>query len=179
MGIAGWIADFSRRLGQLENIANLDSLNNLEVWLGGLFFPEAYITATRQAVAQRKKWSLETLHMRLDVERVNDPSGFIVEGLYIQLIRPLTCTEHAIGLALEGASWMTDQLALNDGETVRLNPSQVRWVQSEDSPQEGYANLPVYLNSDRSDVLFTVDLPFDPKAGALVSMRAVCLTAGG
>jgi dynein heavy chain 1, cytosolic len=40
-----------------------------------------------------------------------------------------------------------------------------------------FANLPVYLNSDRSDVLFTVDLPFDNGAGSLVSTRAVCLTA--
>ncbi|KAH8834765.1 dynein heavy chain protein 1 [Flagelloscypha sp. PMI_526] len=162
MGVGGWIPDFSRRLKQLENIAGLDNVNNLEVWLGGLFFPEAYITATRQAVAQRKRWSLETLHMRLDIERVNDPSGFIVDGL-----------------ALEGASWASDQLVLSNGETVRLNPSQVRWVQSDEALPDGYVNLPVYLNSDRSDVLFTVDLPFDPNAGALVSMRAVCLTAGG
>lgn len=42
-----------------------------------------------------------------------------------------------------------------------------------------FANLPVYLNNDRSDVLFTVDLPFDKGAGSLVSTRAVCLTASG
>ena len=71
MAVSGWIADFSRRLNQLATIATLDSLNNIEVWLGGLFFPEAYITATRQAVAHRKKWSLETLRLRLDIERVN------------------------------------------------------------------------------------------------------------
>ena len=28
-------------------------------------------------------------------------------------------------------------------------------------------------------VVFTVDLPFDSAAGALVATRAVCLTAGG
>ncbi|KAJ7275553.1 dynein heavy chain domain-containing protein [Mycena haematopus] len=67
MAVSGWIADLSRRLAQLDSIAGLDNLNNVEVWLGGLFFPEAYITATRQAVAHRKKWSLETLHLRLDM----------------------------------------------------------------------------------------------------------------
>ena len=81
------------------------------------------------------------------------------------------------GLALEGASWMDDQLVLNDGETVKLNPSQIRWVQSDEASKG--VNLPVYLNSDRADVLFTVNLPFDRNAGSLVSMRAVCLTAGG
>jgi dynein heavy chain 1 len=83
------------------------------------------------------------------------------------------------GLALEGASWATDRLALNDGETVRLNPSQIRWVQSDESPAYNLVNLPVYLNNDRSDVLFTVDLPFDGSTHSLVAMRAVCLTAGG
>ena len=42
----------------------------------------------------------------------------------------------------------------------------------------GMVNLPVYLNSDRSDVLFTVDLLFDSAAGSLVATRAVCLSAG-
>jgi hypothetical protein len=80
MAVSGWIVDLARRLVQLNHIASLDNLNNLEVWLGGLFFPEAYITATRQAVAHRKKWSLETLHLRLDIERVNDPNSFVVDG---------------------------------------------------------------------------------------------------
>ncbi len=80
MGVSGWIADFARRLQQLDHVASVDNLSNAEVWLGGLFFPEAYVTATRQAVAHRKKWSLETLHLRLDLERVNDPEAFIVDG---------------------------------------------------------------------------------------------------
>ncbi|KAH9075718.1 dynein heavy chain protein 1 [Lactarius deliciosus] len=109
MSVTEWIPDFARRLDQLDSLAEVDNLANIEVWLGGLFFPEAYITATRQAVAHRKKWSLETLYLRLDLERVNDPSAFIVDGL-----------------VLEGASWVDDQLVLNQGESARLNPSQVR-----------------------------------------------------
>ncbi|KAI0762764.1 dynein heavy chain protein 1 [Fomes fomentarius] len=161
MGVSEWISNFARRLAQLDQIAQLDNLNNVEVWLGGLFFPEAYITATRQAVAHRKRWSLETLRLELDLEKVNDPGAFIVDGL-----------------VLEGAAWAQDKLVLNDGETIRLGPSQVRWVQSEEAAPNR-VNLPVYLNGDRSDVLFTVDLPFDSSAGALVATRAVCLTAGG
>ncbi|EIN13444.1 dynein heavy chain protein 1 [Punctularia strigosozonata HHB-11173 SS5] len=163
MTVSEWIPNLARRLGQLDHIAGLENLNNLEVWLGGLFFPEAYITATRQAVAHRKKWSLETLRLYLDIEQINDPGAFIVDGL-----------------VLEGANWSTDQLVLNDGDAVRLNPSQIRWVQTgEEDPDRTVVNLPVYLNNDRSDVLFTVDLPFDGSAGSLVATRAVCLTAGG
>jgi len=162
MGVSEWISNLARRLAQLDNIASLDNLVNVEVWLGGLFFPEAYVTATRQAVAHRKRWSLETLNLRLDIEKVNDPSAFIVDGLNI-----------------EGAAWSTDELVLNDGEAVRLNPSQIRWVQADESPKQNLVRLPVYLNNDRSDVLFTVDLPFEGGSEALVAMRAVCLTASG
>ena len=35
----------------------------VEIWLGGLFTPEAYITATRQYVAQANNWSLEELYL--------------------------------------------------------------------------------------------------------------------
>ena len=182
MGVSEWIGDFARRLAQLSEIAGLDNLNNIEVWLGGLFFPEAYITATRQAVAHRKRWSLETLHLQLDIERVNDPEAFIVDGkFFISLTRrraPALISLFFAGLVLEGAAWDTDKLVLNDGETVRLGPSQIRWVQSEETAASR-VNLPVYLNSDRSDVMFTIDLPFDAAAGALVATRAVCLTAGG
>ena len=80
MGVSEWVSNFARRLAQLDTIATLDNLNNVEVWLGGLFFPEAYITATRQAVAHRKRWSLETLRLELDIEKVNDPGAFIVDG---------------------------------------------------------------------------------------------------
>lgn len=91
MAVTGWIANFARRLAQLDHIAGLDNLNNLEVWLGGLFYPEAYITATRQAVAHRKKWSLETLYLRLDLERVNDPGAFVVDGMWRFTILLRTC----------------------------------------------------------------------------------------
>jgi len=179
MSVTEWIPDFARRLAQLDSLSEKDNLGDVDVWLGGLFFPEAYITATRQAVAHRKKWSLETLHLRLDIERVNDPNAFIIDGMS----SPYTYLKLAnlfVGLVLEGASWVDDQLVLNQGESVRLNPSQVRWVQADDAdPTVTFVNLPVYLNNDRSDVLFTVDLPFDKSAGSLVSTRAVCLTASG
>lgn len=80
MSVSEWIPNFARRLAQLDHISGLRDLNNIEVWLGGLFYPEAYITATRQAVAHRKKWSLETLHLQLDLEKVNDPEAFIIDG---------------------------------------------------------------------------------------------------
>lgn len=80
MGVAQWIPDFASRLAQLEKIAQLETYIGVEVWLGGLFFPEAYVTATRQAVAQRNNWSLETLHLELVIDEPEDSSAFVVEG---------------------------------------------------------------------------------------------------
>lgn len=80
MGVAQWVPDFAARLAQLEMVAQLDSFIGVEVWLGGLFFPEAYVTATRQAVAQRNGWSLETLYLYLDIDQPDDRSAFIVKG---------------------------------------------------------------------------------------------------
>lgn len=85
------------------------------------------------------------------------------------------------GLTLEGAAWSEDHLVLNDGDAVRIGASQLRWVHdSDNATSDGkQVNLPVYLNADRSDVLFTVDLPFDGASSSLAAMRAICLTAGG
>jgi dynein heavy chain 1 len=92
MSVSEWIPDFARRLAQLDNLTETDNLADVEVWLGGLFFPEAYITATRQSVAHRKKWSLETLHLRLDIERVNDPNAFIIDGMHSPYLCQKTLT---------------------------------------------------------------------------------------
>lgn len=40
---------------------NFYFLQSFPVWLGGLLNPEAYITATRQCIAQANSWSLEEL----------------------------------------------------------------------------------------------------------------------
>lgn len=166
MAVSQWIPNLALRLEQLQRISQLHSFDDVEVWLGGLFFPEAYVTATRQAVAHRNEWSLETLHLRVDIEQTGDPGGFIIQGL-----------------VLEGAAWSDGHLKINDGAAVRLGASQVRWVQvdetslNENGPST-LINLPVYLGSDRSDILFTVDLPFEGGVGNFAAMRAVCVTAG-
>lgn len=52
--------------------------------LGGLFVPEAYITATRQYVAQANSWSLEELCLEVNVtttqNAVLDACSFGVTG---------------------------------------------------------------------------------------------------
>jgi len=52
----------------------------MTMWLGGLFIPEAFITATRQFVAHANSWSLEKLYLQVGRTRkgVN-----VVKGLML------------------------------------------------------------------------------------------------
>lgn len=82
MAVSQWIPNFNLRLGQLQRIFDLSTFTGVQVWLGGLFFPEAFVTATRQSVAHRNSWSLETLSLRVDLEAVQEPGWFMLEGMF-------------------------------------------------------------------------------------------------
>lgn len=75
-----WISDLSRRLSQLQTILQEgEDMGRKGVNLGLLFNPNAFVTATRQAVAHSKQVSLETLHLQVDLEKVGGLDAFIIE----------------------------------------------------------------------------------------------------
>jgi dynein heavy chain 1 len=79
---------------------------------------------------------------------------------------------------LVGASWTDGRLVLNDGQLVSLKASQLSWTKKDkERSRAGTVNLPVYLNGDRSEVLFAVDLETDGVAQNEAAQRGVCLTA--
>lgn len=117
MTVIQWVADFSERIKQLQQIsqgaasggakelkvlpieppelicarAPTPSLffppripQNIHVCLGSLFVPEAYITATRQYVAQANSWSLEELCLEVNVTTAQgaalDACSFGIKG---------------------------------------------------------------------------------------------------
>lgn len=115
--VTEWLEDFSRRLAQQAMVAREfgsqeedvkmnvalallsrqrddGELSQWRVWLGGLFFPSAYLTATRQAVAQAKGWSLDDLAAEVIVGALEakDDQSFIITGLTV-----------------EGATWNANQ----------------------------------------------------------------------
>ncbi|XP_055310948.1 dynein heavy chain, cytoplasmic isoform X4 [Sitodiplosis mosellana] len=148
-----WVTDFSNRIKQLQKVSELVSqagakeLQGFPVWLGGLLNPEAYITATRQCVAQANSWSLEEL--ALDVTITEGGSG----GNQKDSCFGVT------GLKLQGATCKTNQLLLNTAIMTDLPLTLLKWVKVGSSEHRtGKLNLPVYLNSTRAELLFTVDL---------------------
>lgn len=70
MGAARWVTDLIKRLTHLDGIGKAGArtgLNAPPYWLGGLFNPDAFVTATRQHVARALSCSLEELHLSLGI----------------------------------------------------------------------------------------------------------------
>ncbi|KAJ1982313.1 dynein heavy chain [Dimargaris xerosporica] len=165
-----WLGDFQQRLAQLDTIANAAKtdaagLDELPIWFGGLFYPEAYITATRQAVAQRHNWSLEQLDLELDLGSSDDVDAFKITDLRI-----------------EGGTWHANALQLSPVAT-RLPLSQIRWVHratvtadAADKPPR--TRLPVYLNADRCELLFAAPIQVCAQDQQLIAQRGVAVIAG-
>ncbi|CAG8490206.1 1623_t:CDS:10, partial [Scutellospora calospora] len=134
-----------------------DVVKVCKVWIGGLFMPEAFITATRQAVAQKHKWSLEQLILEISLNKSGDPDSFALTGL-----------------KLEGAVWDENQVSLCANPTTKLDTSQIRWVlKAKATPvTETTINLPVYLNEDRSDLLFIINTEAKASDKVKIAQRA-------
>lgn len=65
ISLTNYIIDLQHRFEQFNKLIETIDYQNSGVWFGGLLFPEAYMTATRQFVAQRNGWSLEELEIRV------------------------------------------------------------------------------------------------------------------
>jgi len=145
-----WITDFSMRVKQLQLVSQLVSqggareLQSLNVWLGGLFNPEAYVTATRQCIAQANSWSLEELELEVTIE--DDAS--LVEDRTFGLK----------GLKLQGAVCRENKLNLSSAITSDLALMRLCWSRAQPKSTAGIVTLPVYLNANRSEILLTVQL---------------------
>ncbi|VDP44612.1 unnamed protein product [Schistosoma margrebowiei] len=160
-----WINDFVSRLRQLLLVTETSSngvagLRDIQVWLGGLFMPEAYITATRQFVAQSNGWALEELY--LDVELVivekgkkppqlpsSNSGAFVVRDLWLMGAEPLNATT----------------IQLSGSISVELPVTVLKWIKLSNDERverflekEGNVRLPVYMNGSRNVVLFTLQM---------------------
>ena len=85
LAVAQFISNLASRLSEFEAIASKPDVKR-GIWLGGLFQPEAYITATRQTVAHHKGCSLEQLVLHLDLEDVHNAEGVTIEGELVPLL---------------------------------------------------------------------------------------------
>ncbi|KAH3764595.1 cytoplasmic dynein heavy chain [Pelomyxa schiedti] len=189
--LTAYFRDFSQRINQLEKLGtqwNVCAPPNggnttaqpgcsgvQEVWLGGMFLPEAFITATRQAAARAHSWSLETLI--LEASSLSTSSEASTE------LTPITAAQREgffiTGITLEGATVVNNELTMTTEVHVSLAPVHLTWkpkapstptpapapttapapatAPTSSAPPTPLLTLPVYLTETRADVLFTID----------------------
>jgi dynein heavy chain 1 len=122
--VAAWVADFGQRVKQLTKVSqavagnSAASLKTVTVWMGGLFNPEAFITATRQCVAQANSWSLEELSLDVTVADEADQPSFD------------DCSFAVEGLKLSGAVCRGNQLAVSSEISTNLHLTRLRWIRN-------------------------------------------------
>lgn len=148
MKVSNWISDLGERLNQLAHIIeNSSNLRRIPVSMGKLLNPEAYITATRQYVAQANNWSLEELELEFTI-LANDSTKSSDDGCFILL-----------DLQLEGAIASNNKLHLTAEMVTKTISASLHWSpKSKDKAKEGYISLPVYLDQTRNELLFTVEM---------------------
>eukprot|EP01088_Endostelium_zonatum_P017115 TRINITY_DN4896_c0_g2_i4.p1 TRINITY_DN4896_c0_g2~~TRINITY_DN4896_c0_g2_i4.p1 ORF type:complete len:1566 (-),score=517.57 TRINITY_DN4896_c0_g2_i4:241-4938(-) len=162
-----WIVDFSSRIRQLQKIVDNGTISNrFEIWMGGLFSPEALMTATRQAAAREQGKSVEDLHLHVKVLDGSEGTegtegGFVVKGL-----------------SLEGGGWEEGRLRVGGGELGSVL-GDVRFYWAEKKEEEGgkRVEVPVYQNGTRSNLLFSVELPGGEEVSKeMMYQRGVAIT---
>jgi dynein heavy chain 1 len=131
-----WLEDFSKRVEQLRSVPP-------RVWFGGLFFPEAYMTATRQVIAQKNSWSMDELEMVVDVGDSQKDDAFVFTGTVLQ-----------------GAAWDNNQLVVTEELSFDMPAVGIRYVHKKDFQKPpNMIPVPVYLNSTRTVIVMQVSLP--------------------
>eukprot|EP01091_Cochliopodium_minus_P010435 TRINITY_DN2760_c1_g1_i1.p1 TRINITY_DN2760_c1_g1~~TRINITY_DN2760_c1_g1_i1.p1 ORF type:complete len:4604 (+),score=1553.39 TRINITY_DN2760_c1_g1_i1:76-13887(+) len=159
-----WFIDVVKRIEQLNRISKLTNYDDCEIWLGGLFNPDAFITATRQSAAQSNGWSLENLELHVEILDQDQPkvdtnsASFIVRGF-----------------SLQGASWeyQTKHLSFSNDTEVKLKPCLLSWKNTENLTEENseLVDLPVYLNDTRNQLLFSLKLSNKPSTNPSIFYR--------
>jgi dynein heavy chain 1 len=148
LNVAEWIMDFRNRVVQLNKISAEHDFGKHGIWLGGLIFPEAYLTATRQYVAQTLRVPLDELILTVEAPKtittINE-NDFVVSGI-----------------SIEGAEWNYQQgkLVMTDNLSSILNNVILRWVKKGFNVSAKFY-IPVYLNSLRKNLIFSVMIDND------------------
>ena len=144
--LTNYVVDLQRRFEQFNKLIATTDYQNSGVWFGGLLFPEAYMTATRQFVAQRNGWSLEELELRVEIrnnQKIDEES--------------LLTT----GMKIEGGHWNDKNVIVPLGENEEIGsnlPEMVMtWQKVEDkNPKEDEMMIPVYLNRTRKNLIMSL-----------------------
>ena len=147
-----WINDFVKRVDQLKDLSTRKDFGQKGLWFGGLLYPGAYLTATRQAVAQKNGYSLEELSLQFELDPTPEEIESNDQGFIMQ------------GFAMQGAAYSKDDKRIKLTESLGsvLPAVNFKWVHKKDmkeTSEDETIQIPVYLNKQRRAMLTAVNIP--------------------
>ncbi|MBW0465869.1 hypothetical protein O181_005584 [Austropuccinia psidii MF-1] len=167
MSLGQWLTNFINRIQQLNRIVQSNNFF-ASINLGLLFYPDGFLTATRQFVSHQSKISLEELNLQLDLEDEEVDSGIV--GFQLE------------GLIITGGIIRNSILELNEGVNFTLNKAILRWSKNQssksfDNQNQNLIELPTYLDSSRTHLLFSTKFLSNHDSGLLSRRGIAILTA--
>jgi dynein heavy chain len=146
--LASWFQDFKQRIEFLNNW--IKNGTPKVFWISGFFFPQAFLTGTKQNYARAKRIAIDRITFKfhvLDDRTYEDITEKPEEGVYIY------------GLFLEGARWDKDQhsIAPSFPKELYVKFPLMHILPKEDLevPKQGIYKCPVYKVLSRQGTLST------------------------
>jgi len=145
--LAAWSSDLMARLDMV--IGWIEHGIPVVFWISGFYFPQAFLTGSRQNYARKKQYAIDTIEFDFIVredswETVKEGPE---DGVYIR------------GLYLEGARWNSEIGSLDDSNPKQLYTEMsmihLQPVKDRQPTKEGIYMCPVYKILSRRGVLST------------------------
>ncbi|NWH40581.1 DYH9 protein, partial [Chloropsis hardwickii] len=140
--LGSWFADLLARISELEAWTRDFSFPST-LWLGGLFNPQAMLTAVMQTTARKNKWPLDKMKLQCDVTKKSreDFASAPREGAYVH------------GLFMEGARWDAQAGTITEARLKELTPAMpvvfIKAILDDKQDIRGLYPCPLYRTRQR------------------------------
>ncbi|RNF24116.1 cytoplasmic dynein 1 heavy chain 1 [Trypanosoma conorhini] len=198
-----WMSDFMSRVAHVQAMHEAVRQNTFETTclsLGLLFWPGAFLTATKQQAARRQHRSLEQLQLRLELmsedatqahaaSNREEPQVWHLVGLTLYSARLVAnCGKCELLPATSGTSsapigallhWEPVPAPAADGAAPLASKSSLLMRLLSQNPAHGRFATPFYMNPRRDTMLEVVEIAVDPVRSPMRAWyeRGVCLVA--
>jgi len=149
--LSSWLIELTERLKFMQ--AWIETGTPVSFWISGFFFPQAFLTGTKQNYARNHSIAIDKLAFEfciLDTKKPSDIKERPKDGCYVY------------GMLLEGARWNYDAHILDDSLPKELYTDvPLIWFlpkdasKDENTNKEGIYNCPVYKVLTRQGTLST------------------------
>jgi dynein heavy chain len=145
--LSGWMDELQERLVFIQTW--IDSGTPKCFWISGFYFPQAFLTGSRQNYARKTTFPIDEIEFEFIIQRENWESvpSSPEDGVYIR------------GLFIEGARWNMEIMSIDDSHPKKLFvEAPMLWckpVRNYVRPTTGVYRMPVYKILSRWGILAT------------------------